>query len=189
MAKAEPLKPVKLEDWIAENPDGFRKPVSNQLVWENGDFIAFVSAGNSRNDFHINPGDEIFVQVKGDVRVDLQVDGERVINELREGEVLLVPAGVPHAPRRPEGTFGFVVERVRRPGELDAFAWHCENCNNQLHRVEFQLEDIIEQFAQCLRDIDADEAARTCDACGEVLEVHTDFTLDSQLVPGARAGM
>ncbi|MHB1810043.1 MAG: 3-hydroxyanthranilate 3,4-dioxygenase [Solirubrobacteraceae bacterium] len=183
---AEPCKPVRLDDWIEENRGQFRKPVGNKLVWENGDFIAFVSGGNSRNDFHINPGDEIFVQIRGDVRVDLQVDGQRVINYLREGEALLVPAFVPHAPRRPEGTYGFVVERVRRPGELDSFAWHCESCNNELHRVCFQLEDIVKQFAGFLKEFDADEDARRCKQCGEVLAVHGDFTLDSQMVPGAR---
>jgi 3-hydroxyanthranilate 3,4-dioxygenase len=183
---AEPLVAFSLMGWIAENREGFRKPVGNKVIWRDSEFIAFVSGANSRNDFHINPGDEIFLQVKGDIRVDLQIDGERVINPVREGEVLLIPAGVPHAPRRPAGTWGFIVERQRKPGELDGFAWHCETCNEKLHSTEFQLEDIEAQFAQMLRDFDADEAKRTCGSCGTVLNVYEEFTMDSQVPAAAR---
>ena len=182
---AEPLKPLNLMNWIDEHRDEFLKPVGNKEVWLGGEFINFVSGANSRNDFHINPGDEIFIQLKGDVRVDLQVDGKRVINRLREGEILLVPAGVPHAPRRPDGSWGYVVERQRKPGELDRFAWHCENCNTKLHEVEFQLESIVTQFAEKLKEYDADEAGRTCPNCGVVLNVYEEFTMDSQVTPGA----
>jgi 3-hydroxyanthranilate 3,4-dioxygenase len=183
---APSLTPFNLMDWITENRDQFRKPVGNKVIWQDTEFIAFVSGGNSRNDFHINPGDEIFLQVKGDIRVDLQIDGQRIINPVREGELLLVPAGVPHAPRRPEGTYGFVVERQRRPGELDRFAWHCESCNAQVHSVEFELKDIEKQFAGMLKEFDASEELRTCGECGEVLKVYEEFTMDSQIVPGAR---
>lgn len=181
------LRPFSLIQWIDENRENFHKPVGNKVIWQDGEFIAFVSGGNSRNDFHINPGDEIFFQLRGDARVDLQIDGQRVVNPLREGEVVLIPAGVPHAPRRPEGTYGLVVERVRRPGELDAFAWHCESCNERVHYVEFQLEDIEAQFAQVLKTFDADVALRTCNACGAVLPVYEEFTMDSQLAAAARS--
>ncbi len=174
------LVPLNLMAWIEKNRDDFPKPVGNKVIWKDGDFIAFVSGGNSRNDFHIAPCDEIFVQVVGDIRVDFQIDGERVINTLAEGEILRVPAGTPHAPRRPEGTWGFIVEATRKAGELDGFAWHCEGCNQKLHSVQFQLADIEKQFAAALREFDADEARRTCPSCGEVLEVYAAFTMESQ---------
>lgn len=183
---AAPLTPLNLMGWIHENREHFPKPVGNKVIWQDGEFITFVSAANSRNDFHVNPGDEVFLQLRGDIRVDLQIDGERVINPLREGELLLVPAGVPHAPRRPAGTYGLIVERKRRPGELDGFRWHCEQCNALVHTIQFQLEDIETQFAAELKKFDADEAARTCKACGVVLDVYEEFTMDSQLTPGAR---
>lgn len=184
---AEPNVPLNLLGWIQENRDRFNKPVGNKVIWQDGEFIAFVSGGNSRNDFHVNPGDEIFLQIRGDVRVDLQIDGQRVTNPLREGELLLVPAGVPHAPRRPEGTYGFVVERVRKPGELDGFRWHCEQCNALIHRAEFQLADIEAQFARLLKEFDADESQRTCGQCGAVLDVYEEFTMDSQILPDSVA--
>lgn len=184
---AQALVPFRLLDWIDEHRDEFPKPVGNKVIWEDTEFIAFVSGANSRNDFHVNPGDELFFQLQGDIRVDLiDETGQRVVNPVREGEVLLVSAGVPHAPRRPDGTFGFVVERRRQPGELDAFIWLCEQCDHKLHEIRFQLEDIEKQFATKLKEFDADEAARTCSNCGEVLDVHADFSMDSQLPTGAR---
>jgi 3-hydroxyanthranilate 3,4-dioxygenase len=108
-----------------------------------------------------------------------------VINALREGELLLVPAGIPHAPRRPAGTYGFVVERQRAAGELDSFHWHCEKCNNLVHSVSFQLENIEKQFAGVLKEFDADIDTRTCKKCGDVLNVYEEFTMESQMVPGA----
>ena len=182
---ASALTPFSLMGWIEEHRDEFPKPVGNKVIWQDTEFIAFVSGANSRNDFHINPGDEIFFQLEGDIRVDLQIDGERVINPVRQGDVLLIPAGVPHAPRRPAGTWGLIVERKRKPGELDGFAWHCERCNRKLHSTEFQLEDIERQFAAMLRDFDADLERRTC-SCGEVLDVYEEFTMDSQIGPSAR---
>jgi 3-hydroxyanthranilate 3,4-dioxygenase len=186
---ADPLTSFSLMGWIEENRDAFPKPVGNKVIWsaDQTEFIAFVSGANSRNDFHVNPGDEIFVQLKGDIRVDIiEADGTRVINPVREGEILLIPALVPHAPRRPEGTWGFIVERKRLPGELDGFQWHCESCNRKLHEVRFQLEDIEQQFADMIRAFDADEAKRTCPDCGAVLEVYGEFTMDSQVPKGAR---
>lgn len=53
---APPLKPFSLMQWIEENRDNFRKPVGNKVIWQDSEFIAFVSGANSRNDFHINPG-------------------------------------------------------------------------------------------------------------------------------------
>jgi 3-hydroxyanthranilate 3,4-dioxygenase len=167
---AEPHNvPFDLMGWVEANRDQFRPPVGNNVLWRDSDFIAFVSGANARNDFHVNPGDEIFFQLAGEARVDLQVEGKRVTNPLRAGEVLLVPAGTPHAPRRPAGTWGFVVERVRRPGELDGFQWYCEGCNQLLHEVKFQLHDITGQFGDILTEFNRDVRKRTCPACGQVL--------------------
>jgi 3-hydroxyanthranilate 3,4-dioxygenase len=185
----DPNIPFDLMGWIEDNKHDFPKPVGNKVTWpDSGDFIAFVSGGNSRNDFHINPGDEIFVQLKGEIRVDI-IDGtgQRVINPVREGEVVLIPAGVPHAPRRPAGSWGFIVERVRKPGELDGFAWYCESCDHKIHDVQFQLEDITRQFAAYLEKFNADEHLRTCSNCSAVLPVYTEFRMEDQLSPGSRA--
>lgn len=173
---ADVLKPFNLMGWIQANRSEFNKPVGNHTLWKDGtEFISFCSGANARNDFHINPSDEIFLQLKGDIRVDLILDGERVVNPVREGEIMLVPAWVPHAPRRPDGTWGLVVERHRAEHELDRFVWFCENCANKLHEVEFHLKDIEAEVQQALTQVNGDEELRTCGVCGTVLPVYSEF--------------
>ncbi len=172
----EPLKPFNLMGWIKENESEFKKPVGNRVMWREGtEFIAFCSGANARNDFHINPSDEIFLQLQGDIRVDLIVDGERIINPVREGDILLVPAFVPHAPRRPSNTYGLVVERHRAEDELDSFAWFCEKCATKIHEVQFHLKDIEREVRRALTAVNEDVSLRTCGNCGEVLPVYTEF--------------
>jgi 3-hydroxyanthranilate 3,4-dioxygenase len=178
-------------DWIAENDakGGFPKPVGNKELWkgEGNDFIVFAIGANARSDFHINPGDELFLQVKGDIRVDIMEEpGKRVINIVREGDTLLVPAFVPHAPRRPADTFGFVVERVRVPGELDVFAWFCEECDHKIHEISCRIEDIEQNVREQFDAFNNDEEARTCGNCGALMPVYDGFTLDDQRTASSR---
>ena len=45
--------------------------------------------------------------------------GKRKNVPIREGEVFLLPARVPHSPQRGPGTIGLVAERKRKAEELD----------------------------------------------------------------------
>ncbi len=63
-------------------------------------------------------------------------EGERKIIALQAGETFLLPAGVPHAPRRPdENCLTLVVERRRSPADTDYWIWFCEQCNNKLYET------------------------------------------------------
>ena len=65
------------------------------------DFIVTVVGGpNQRTDFHDDPCDEFFYQLRGDMVLRVWDDGPRDI-AIREGEVLLLPAHVRHSPQRP----------------------------------------------------------------------------------------
>ena len=173
--------PFSLLGWIDDHADELQPPVGNKVVWKDGDFIFMIIGGpNARNDFHIDPADEIFYQLRGDIRVDLiDGDGVRRPRRVREGEVMLVPAGVPHAPMRPEGSRGLVIERPRAPHELDTLRWYCESCGHVLHETTFHVSDIETELAAALAEFNGDADLRTCDRCGTVLDVATPFSWES----------
>ena len=172
---------MHLATWIEENAESFRPPVANKVVFrDRGDFITMVVRGpNRRNDFHINPGDEIFQQLRGAIRVDVrEPDGRIVGHVVREGELFLVPGGVPHSPRRPAGTWGLVIERTRRPDERDTVAWYCHRCGSTLAEHRFALRDIEKELTPLLESFAADPAAHRCRRCGEVLAPAVEVTVD-----------
>ena len=78
-------------------------------------------------------------------------DGRRVDIPIRAGEVLLLPAHVPHSPQRFADTVGLVVERKRRTGEADGFLWYCERCDARLYSEYLQITDIETAAAARLR--------------------------------------
>jgi len=167
------LLPLHLMRWITDNSQLFRPPVANKEVFPESEFIFQIVRGpNARNDFHIDPGDEIFYQLEGDITVEfIDAGGQRQAARVREGEVLLCPAGTPHCPVRPPGTWGLVIERKRRPDELDRLAWFCEGCQRKLHEVAFACADIETQLEEVIERFNASEDLRTCRQCGAILRV------------------
>src|SRR5262245_30409422 len=97
MPDMSPLHPMR---WIDENQQLFRPPVANKEVFPESEFIYQIVRGpNARNDFHIDPGDEIFCQLRGDIVVQyIDPAGKRQEARVREGEVMLCRAGTPHCP-------------------------------------------------------------------------------------------
>ena len=184
MEKDQPLHrdalgPLDLARWIDANAAAFRPPVANKVVFPGSELIFMVIHGpNARNDFHVNPGDEIFYQLEGTIAVDVRDDNGRIERRLvNTGDVMLVPAGVAHSPRRPAGTWGVVIERERRPDEIDQIVWYCEKCGHELHRASFALSDIETELTTIIHDFDADAGAHRCARCGSVLPVATEFVL------------
>ena len=167
------LEPVHLMRWIETNRAHFAPPVANKEVFPESEFIYQIVRGpNARNDFHIDPGDEIFYQLAGDIIVRCrEASGAFRDVPVRQGEAMLVRAGTPHCPIRPAGTWGLVVERKRRPDELDALAWFCERCGGMLHEERFACADIERDLPAIIARFNASESLRTCRGCGAVLPV------------------
>jgi 3-hydroxyanthranilate 3,4-dioxygenase len=159
-----------LKTWIEEHRHLLKPPVGNKIVWEDTEFLVMVVGGpNRRKDFHVEDGEEFFYQVEGDITLRvMEADGPRDI-DIREGEIFLLPAGVPHSPQRPENTVGLVIERRRRMGELDHLRWYCESCGDVLHDASFQLKDLGLQLKPIIEEFYATESQRTC-KCGAVME-------------------
>ncbi|MCB0479438.1 MAG: 3-hydroxyanthranilate 3,4-dioxygenase [Crocinitomicaceae bacterium] len=171
--------PFNLQKWIDENRDLLKPPVSNKNLYaEAGDFIVMIVGGpNARKDYHYNESEELFYQIEGDVQVKLQINGEAKLYDIKEGEMFLLPGGIPHSPIRPANTVGLVVERVRKGTDMmDGLMWFCDECNHQLKEYKFKLTDIENDFQTRFRDFYNSEENRTCDNCGHVMETDPRFT-------------
>ena len=158
-------------EWIEANRAQLKPPVGNKRVFRDGDFIIMVVGGpNARKDYHVDPGQEFFYQLEGDMVLKTMQDGRAVDLPIRAGEILLLPSTVPHSPQRPAGSVGLVIERVRRPGEQDGFQWYCEGCGERLYEEFFVLTDIEKQFPAVFDRFFSSQAKRTCGHCGTVME-------------------
>ena len=164
------LQAFNLMKWIEENKDELKPPVNNKVLWEDSEFICMILGGpNRRRDFHVDPSDEFFYQIKGDCFVEVINNGKREVVTVKEGEVFMLPANVPHSPHRIADTFGLVIERKRDMGELEDFVWFCEGCDEEMHRKRVQLTDIETQVKGAIEEFNGSEELRTCKKCGYVM--------------------
>ena len=163
--------PINLKNWIEENREKFKPPVSNRYLYDGRDFFVMVIKGpNARNDFHLVDSEEYFYQLKGDIKVRVR-EGERIVDHIvREGETFFIPPNVPHSPQRPPDTIGVVVERRRPPGEMEHVILYCENCGALVEDIHFDCADIVQHFSQAMLDFWNDDARRTCKKCGKKVE-------------------
>jgi 3-hydroxyanthranilate 3,4-dioxygenase len=171
-------RPFNLKKWIDENRNLLKPPVGNKNLYkEAGDYIVMIVGGpNARKDYHYNQTEELFYQIEGDIEVGIQEDGKAVDIVIREGEMFLLPANVPHQPRRGENTVGLVIECKRDDRNLeDGLQWYCEKCNNLLHEYKFVLHDVEKDFLPRFKDFYTNENLRTCKKCGYVMETDPRF--------------
>ncbi|WP_242921368.1 3-hydroxyanthranilate 3,4-dioxygenase [Pontibacter liquoris] len=165
-------RPFNFKKWIDENRHLLKPPVGNQQVYKgNDDFIVMVVGGpNARKDYHYDEGEEFFYQLEGDIVLKIIEDGKPVDIPIREGEIFLLPARVPHSPQRPANTVGLVMERYRKAGEQDGFLWFCENCGTKLYEEYAEVTDIVQQLPVIMNNFWENTEHRTCSNCGEVME-------------------
>ena len=104
------MAPFNLKRWIDENRHLLKPPVGNKLAYNGGYMVMVVGGPNQRNDFHVNPTEELFYQVEGDIVLRVVEDGKPSDIPIREGELFVLPANVPHSPQRPADTVGLVIE-------------------------------------------------------------------------------
>ncbi len=165
------LLAFNFQRWIDQNRHLLKPPVGNKCLFGDGDFIIMVVGGpNARKDYHVDPGEEFFYQLEGDMVLRTQQQGRPVDVPIRQGEVLLLPAEVPHSPQRQPNTIGLVIERRRRAGERDGFQWYCENCNTLLYEEFLELTDIETQFPAIFERFFTSRERRTCSRCGTLME-------------------
>lgn len=170
--------PFNFQKWLDENRHLLKPPVANKNLYpESEDYIVMVVAGpNARKDYHYNETEEWFYQLEGNINVRIQENGKPRDIKLGPGDMFLCPANTPHSPGRSEGSIGLVVERVREGrGFKDGLMWFCDNCNNKLHEVRFELLNIEKDFQPHFKHFYGSKDLRTCKKCGHEMETDPRF--------------
>lgn len=131
--------------------------------------VVAVPGRGPRSDWHTNAVVELFFQLTGDIEVLLpgEAPGSPARVLVPQGGLWVAPAGIPHAPQRPVGSMGLVVEPARDAGAGESFHWACERCGAVLRRLDGARVDPAE-LRRARAELQADPAARTCQACGLV---------------------
>ncbi len=162
--------PRNLLDWAETNRDRLKPPVCNAAIFPDSDYIINLVGGpNTRTDFHDNPTEEIFFQLKGNAHLNIWDRGQFDRIDLKEGDVFLLPAHVIHSPQRPEPGLCFLVERPRPAGHQDSLIWYCPKCASEVWRASKQLESLVDDLPKIYQQFYAtSDAERTCPHCGTV---------------------
>ena len=160
--------PFDFKTWIDAHAHLLKPPVGNKLVFEDAGMVVQVVGGpNQRVDFHDDPVEEFFYQLKGTMVLKVIDDGAIRDIPIREGEIFMLPAHVRHSPQRPQaGSVGLVVESQRAPDMKDAFEWYCFKCHACVHRIELTLKNIVTDLPPLYDAFYSNEQARTCRSCG-----------------------
>jgi 3-hydroxyanthranilate 3,4-dioxygenase len=165
------LAAFNLNGWVDEHRHLLKPPVGNQQVFEDTDFIVMIVGGpNQRKDYHVNPTEELFYQLEGDITLGIIEDGVKRDIHIRQGDIFLLPPEIPHSPQRPANTVGMVIERRRPKGQNDHLRYYCENCGEILFDPDFYLVDIVGQLKPLMDKFWADETLRTCKKCSAVMQ-------------------
>ena len=167
------FQPVNLLKWIEDHADELKPPVGNKQVWrdERGTIVMVVGGPNARKDYHVNVTEEFFYQVKGDIIVGIihPDTGKPEDIIIREGEIYLLPANVPHSPRRPANTVGLVVEHPRPAGAKDKLQWYSDDTHELVYEAEFDLENIEVDLKRIMDEFWSNEDLRRCKSTGSII--------------------
>ncbi len=166
------VSPLNIKAWIEENRALLKPPIGNKCVWNDGEFIVMVVGGpNNRKDYHYNETPEFFYQLEGDIVLKIIDNGIAKDVHIREGDIYLLPSKVPHSPQRGANTVGIVIEYKRPKDIQDALEWYCENCNHQLFRAPFTLNNIETDMPIIFDQYYSSKEKCTCSKCGSIMEV------------------
>jgi 3-hydroxyanthranilate 3,4-dioxygenase len=164
-------QPFNFNRWIDEHQHLLKPPVGNKSLFETSDgmVVMIVGGPNQRVDFHDDPVEEFFYQLRGDMVLKLHDRGKIEDVVIRAGDVFLLPPHMRHSPQRPqEGSVGLVVEGTRRDGDVDGFEWFCFACGGLVHRVALQVKDIVKDLPPLFSAFYESEAARRCPHCSSL---------------------
>ncbi|XP_002119902.2 3-hydroxyanthranilate 3,4-dioxygenase-like [Ciona intestinalis] len=136
------LKVINLNQWVSENKAQFLPPVCNKMMHNMQLKIMCIGGPNQRKDYHIEEGEEFFYMIKGDMCLKIVENGKHKDVVIKEGEVFLLPARIPHSPQRFEDTVGLVIERERHEYETDVLRYFVGESTDILYEKTFHSVDL-----------------------------------------------
>ncbi|XP_026801411.3 3-hydroxyanthranilate 3,4-dioxygenase [Pangasianodon hypophthalmus] len=152
---------VNIDKWIKENEASFLPPVCNKLMFFYQLNIMYVGGPNIRKDYHIEEGEELFYQIRGDMVLKVIENGKHKDVHIREGEMFLLPARIPHSPQRQANTVGLVVERKRLRSETDCLRYYVDNSTDILFERWFYCENLGTQLVPVIQEFMASKQHKT----------------------------
>ena len=110
------FKPFNFLEWLEKHKHEMKPPVTNKLLHNDaGMVIMALGGGNTRADFHDDPVEEWFHQIKGDMILKVWDRGKIYDVRINEGDIFFLPSHIRHSPQRPDpDSYGIVVEGPRR---------------------------------------------------------------------------
>jgi 3-hydroxyanthranilate 3,4-dioxygenase len=148
-----PFTAVNINEYVDDILPSLKPPVANR-VWFAGPqfFVMIVGGPNKRDDFHFQPGQELFWQLRGPMQLDVmeQEEGNETLQRkkipIADGEMFLLPKLTHHSPQRFPETVGLVCERIRSPDDIDFLKWFVPNTGDILYEENFNCSDIGSQL-------------------------------------------
>ena len=154
LRRSSSTSPLNIREYIESIKGQLVPPVGNKMIYSDKLQVMVVGGPNRREDFHIEEGEELFIQLKGCMNLNILEHGSLKVVKINEGETFLLPKRVPHSPQRFADTIGLVVERKRMPSEKDGLIWYVPDQIPSILYEEYfhctdlgmQLKPIIERF-------------------------------------------
>jgi len=169
--------------WLEENKQFFKPPVCNKMFYGEGQMKAFFVGGpNQRKDYHIEEGEELFYQWKGDMVLKIVERGIHKDVVIKEGEMFLLPARIPHSPQRFADTVGLVLERERASSELDGLRYYVDGTTTSLFEKWFHCDDLGKDLPPVIKEYFASEQHRTQTPIPGTIPNPSPVTLDVETV-------
>ena len=153
-----------LPAWLDSIRPTLQPPVCNRMLYASprGLQVMVVGGPNQRGDFHVESGEELFLQLEGGMVLRVEERGVLRDIPIGEGEAFLLPPHVPHSPQRFAGTMGLVLERARRAGDgADGLRWYAADGRTVLYEETFVCTDLATQLGPVIARFRASEQART----------------------------
>ena len=141
------IEPINLNEYIESEIHNLKPPVANKLLYSGSQLKVMIVGGpNKRDDFHYEAGEELFIQLKGNMQLDIINNLIRKKIDIDQSHIFNLPSYVPHSPQRFGNTVGLVIERTRLQTELDSLQYYSPITNNLIHEDKFYCEDLGTQL-------------------------------------------